>query len=68
MVSCLGLVLRRRRKVESRIERASEPYSRSGALPPQQIECRIEVPIIPDAWAGLEGAEEGEDEHEQEGK
>jgi hypothetical protein len=59
MGSCLGLVLRRR-KVESR---SSEP--------PQQIECRIGIPIIPDAWLGWKEQKKAkmiDMEREQEGK
>ena len=46
-----------------RVEEArSLARSRLDFPPPQQIECRIGIPIIPDALAGLEGAKEGKDD------
>jgi hypothetical protein len=54
--SCLGSRVEER-KVESRSsERALQP------VPPQQIDCRVGVPIIPDPKAGLGWRKKGEDD------
>lgn len=55
MVSCLGLVLRSGKSSRDRASDGSLTAGLIWGLPPQQIDCRVGIPIIPDrrlGWAG----------------